>query len=129
MIQSGNCETGNGFDKNSSIVPHERSMYSSGKQECGPAVELFSFDHEYVRRLSLGDSEIERHFIGMQLNALGVDPTSDEGRKAYKDEYGYTGVFSGETPEEKRALGAADATQTRGELPEEYQREHLRYGR
>ena len=63
MIQSGNCETGNAFDKNSSIVPHERSIYSSGKQECGSAVELFSFDHEYVRRLSLGDAEIERHFV------------------------------------------------------------------
>lgn len=63
MIQSGNCETGNAFDKNSSIVPHERSMYFLGKQECGSAVELFSFDHEYVRRLSLGDVEIEHHFV------------------------------------------------------------------
>lgn len=101
------------------VSERELDLLASTVASLDQAVDLPTF----LERLDT----IERHFIGMQLNALGVDPTSDEGRKAYKDEYGYTGVFSGETPEEKRALGAADATQTRGELPEEYQREHLRY--
>jgi RNA polymerase sigma-70 factor (ECF subfamily) len=39
-------------------------MYASEKQERGPAVGLFSFDREYVRRLAQGDAEIERHFVG-----------------------------------------------------------------
>jgi hypothetical protein len=70
---------------------------------------------------------IERHFIGMQLNALGVDPTSDEGRKAFKDEYGYTGVFDGEQARDRMGLGDVSATQTRDQIPDEYQQAHLRY--
>jgi|GEM_PF-5796577 len=70
---------------------------------------------------------IERHFIGMQLNGLGVDPTSEEGRKAFKDEYGYTGVFDGEQTRDRMGLGDPNADQTRTEIPDEYQQAHLRY--
>lgn len=45
------------------IAPYRESRYPSGKRERKPAVEFFSFDREYVRRLSEGDAEIERHFV------------------------------------------------------------------
>jgi RNA polymerase sigma-70 factor (ECF subfamily) len=64
MIQSGNCETGNEFDENLAIAPQQRSLYASEKQERGRSAGLFSFDREYVRRLSQGDPETERHFVG-----------------------------------------------------------------
>jgi hypothetical protein len=69
---------------------------------------------------------LERHFISTQLNALGVDPDSEEGRAAFKRDYGYTGVFEGETP---RGPGLADpnATQEGLRIPPEYQDAHLRY--
>lgn len=69
---------------------------------------------------------IERHFIGMQLNALGVDPQSEEGRAAFKNLYNYTGVFDGETPNDN-ALSDPNAAQRGGDLPAEYQDAHLRY--
>lgn len=45
------------------VAPRSQSRYASGKQERRSAVEFFSFDREYVRRLSEGDAEIERHFV------------------------------------------------------------------
>lgn len=45
------------------VAPRSQSRYASGKQERRSAVEFFSFDREYVRRLSEGDAEVERHFV------------------------------------------------------------------
>jgi RNA polymerase sigma-70 factor (ECF subfamily) len=44
------------------IAPRPESMYAAGKQERKSPVEFFSFDAEYVQRLSEGDPATERHF-------------------------------------------------------------------
>lgn len=102
-----------------SVTERELDLLASTVASLDTSVDLPTF----LERLDA----VERHFIGMQLTALGLDANSEEGRAAFKNEYGYTGVFDGEAPQDKGALGDAGATQTRGTLPEEYQREHLRY--
>lgn len=71
--------------------------------------------------------QIERSFIGMQVAAAGYDPASPEGQEIFKREFGYTGVFDGETPEGRDRLAAAGATTGAGEIPQQYQADHLRY--
>jgi len=70
---------------------------------------------------------IERGFISAQLAGAGIDPTSDEGRQAFKQQFDYRGVFDDEVPEWQRNVAAPDATQTAVEIPPEYQAAHLRY--
>jgi len=41
-----------------------RSVYSGGTQERRKSLEFFSFDRNYVQRLTAGDGETERHFVG-----------------------------------------------------------------
>lgn len=102
-----------------SVTERELDLLASTVSSLDTSVDLPTF----LDRLDA----VERHFIGMQLTALGVDPNSEEGRRAFKNEYGYTGVFDGEAGKENLSLGSANADQTRVPLPEEYQREHLRY--
>jgi RNA polymerase sigma-70 factor, ECF subfamily len=65
------------------VVAHRSEyMYPSGKQERRPRLEFFSFNGDYVRRLSEGDPEIERHFIdyfsGLLLVKLRYRLQSDQ---------------------------------------------------
>jgi RNA polymerase sigma-70 factor, ECF subfamily len=65
------------------VVAHRSEyMYPSGKQERRSRLEFFSFDGEYVRRLSEGDPEVERHFIdyfsGLLLVKLRYRLQSDQ---------------------------------------------------
>lgn len=70
---------------------------------------------------------IERNFLALPTAAAGIDPLSEQGRRAMR-EAGYTGVFDDETPQQGSGnLTSAEDILARGELPEEYQREHLRY--
>lgn len=71
--------------------------------------------------------QVERAFIGMQVAAAGIDPQSDEARKVFKRDFGYTGVFAGELPQAEQALADPNATQQAVEIPKQYQVEHLRY--
>lgn len=82
----------------------------------------------FMRRLDA----IERNFISMQINALGIDAQSEEGRalaKASPEQggFGYTGTFDDEAPQSDSKLGEQDAKTTQDPFPEEYQREHIRY--
>ena len=65
------------------VVAHRSEyMYPSGKQERRPRLEFFSFNGDYVRRLSEGDPDIERHFIdyfsGLLLFKLRYRLQSDQ---------------------------------------------------
>ena len=65
------------------VVAHRSEyMYPSGKQERRPRLEFFSFNGEYVRRLSDGDPDVERHFIeyfsGLLLVKLRYRLQSDQ---------------------------------------------------
>ena len=65
------------------VVAHRSEyMYPSGKQERRPRLEFFSFNGEYVRRLSEGDPDVERHFIdyfsGLLLVKLRYRLQSDQ---------------------------------------------------
>ena len=77
----------------------------------------------FLRRLD----EIERHFIGTQINALGIDPQSPEGRAAYKDEFGYTGVFDDEIDGGQGSLLDPSSSTAVDEFPPEYAAANLRY--
>ena len=46
------------------VAPAPRSVYAGGTGERRPSLEFFLFDGEYVRRLTEGDAETERHFVG-----------------------------------------------------------------
>lgn len=102
------------------VSERELDLLGSTVASLDPGVDTQTF----LRRLDA----IERHFISAQLAAGGIDPKSEAGRAAFKNDFGYTGVFDDEMPEGPSArLGADNATETRYEIPEEYQREHLRY--
>ena len=70
---------------------------------------------------------IERNFIQVQIAAQGIDPESPEGRRAFKQDYGYTGVFDDEVLRPETQLGGADATTTADPVPPEYQAAVTRY--
>jgi hypothetical protein len=70
--------------------------------------------------------QVERSFIGMQIAAAGIDPTSEEGRSVFKQDFGYTGLFDGEAPLMRGQLDP-NATEAGGFLPPEYQAAHQRY--
>ena len=69
---------------------------------------------------------IERNFIQVQVAAQGIDPESPEGRRAFKQDYGYTGVFEDENKRQETTLGGADGTTTEA-IPPEYQATLTRY--
>jgi RNA polymerase sigma-70 factor (ECF subfamily) len=46
-----------------SNAPAPRSVYACERQEHRPSLEFFQFDAGYVRRLTEGDAETERHFV------------------------------------------------------------------
>lgn len=69
---------------------------------------------------------VERNFLALPLTAAGIDPLSDQGRVAMR-EAGYTGVFDDETPGQNGDLAGSGDTTVRSDIPDEYQREHLRY--
>ena len=45
-------------------APAPRSVYAAETQERRQSLEFFPFDGDYVRRLTEGDAETERHFVG-----------------------------------------------------------------
>jgi RNA polymerase sigma-70 factor (ECF subfamily) len=45
-------------------APAPRSEYAAETQERRQSLEFFRFDGDYVRRLTEGDAETERHFVG-----------------------------------------------------------------
>lgn len=101
-----------------SITERELELLGSTVANLDRAVDLPTF----LRRLD----EVERNFIGVQLNALGVPADSEEGRMALRQEYGYTGVLEGETPQGRGNIDPN--TRNAAEfLPDEYQAAHLRY--
>lgn len=46
------------------VAPAPTSVYAGGTGERRKSLEFFSFDEEYVRRLTNGDRDTERHFVG-----------------------------------------------------------------
>ena len=48
---------------NPPVAPVPRSVYAGGTGERRQSLEFFTFDGDYVRRLTVGDAETERHFV------------------------------------------------------------------
>lgn len=71
--------------------------------------------------------KIERYFIDAQLSNDGYERDDPARRQLMRDQFGYTGVFEDELSAARPELGGANASQTEVQIPEEYQREHLRY--
>lgn len=95
------------------------SLLGSTVASLDQAVDLPTF----LERLD----QVERNFIGMQVAAAGYDPRGPEAREIFKREFGYTGVFEGELPQDQASLADPNATQTAVDIPQEYQVAHLRY--
>ena len=49
---------------NPPVAPTPRSVYAGGTGERRKLLEFFSFDGDYVRRLTECDADTERHFVG-----------------------------------------------------------------